>query len=511
MFSLFQGPSDPKVIQLAKHQIKQSEKAAKTLEQENANLAFQTSERLKGRKRFNLFNFFTHISRQFRITFIAQLPTLLFSPLFLLFFYALICTIFDREMTGPSSCFPALLQNSTAHFNNETAFESTTTTTSATCNSEQRLREETLFKQNAHFISYVVLMVSFIAMLSSTLLYGRALAAFRAEHRNRWYSLGVFTASTWIISFLEITLTTFFVAAFSYLISGQHTIDSDEHFNLTRFQLYLLFVLLIAVYSQSVGHLLGAIFADWPLIAMISCELVAVSASLFNGMYIKLDRMGNQLMVVLEDISALAGLGRGLLYSIYGFERCDFSREYSWVLVEYSVDRARIGEYVWRAVVNVMIFKVMTLAILWWRFSRRPSSKGRKAAVENEVLHFDNTAAVAVEIEELSSEKLSQTVLELKNTEKSIYSLSTTRSSSARSEDELRFMVYTKEKILLAWKNLSLLQSSPSCFSSQKQNAQKPPILNNLDGVIRFNSLTALMGTSGAGFVQNFLLQSNLS
>ena len=458
-----------------------------------------------------MLNFFTHISRQFRITFIAQLPTLLFSPLFLLFFYVLICTIFDREMTRPSSCFPALLQNSTSHFNNETAFESTTTTTSATCNSEQRLREETLFKQNAHFISYVVLMVSFIAMLSSTLQYGRALAAFRAEHRNRWYSLGVFTASTWIISFLEITLTTFFVAAFSYLISGQHTIDSDEHFNLTRFQLYLLFVLLIAVYSQSVGHLLGAIFADWPLIAMISCELVAVSASLFNGMYIKLDRMGNQLMVVLEDLGALAGLGRGLLYSIYGFERCDFSREYSWVLVEYSVDRARIGEYVWRAVVNVMIFKVMTLAILWWRFSRRPSSKGRKAAVENEVLHFDNTAAVAVEIEELSSEKLSQTVLELKNTEKSIYSLSTTRSSSARSEDELRFMVYTKEKILLAWKNLSLLQSSPSCFSSQKQNAQKPPILNNLDGVIRFNSLTALMGTSGAGFVQNFLLQSNLS
>lgn len=471
------------VNKLAKHQQEQFSKWEALVDKEKM---LSTSQQLTGYKVFCLSNLATHFSRQLRITFLAQLPYFLCSPLFLIIFFSLLCTIFDLEMTTADACYP--LEGSENNM--------------STCNSEKRQKEEDLFNQNTHYLSCLVLMVSLISILSSTLLYIRSLTIFEAEHRNRWCSLGVFVASTSAVNLVEVFLTSVFIAAFSYLISGQHTIDAS--FNWTRFALFVLFILLMAVYSQAIGHLLGALLSKFSVVAvLISCDLAMTFFSFLNGLYIKLERMGSgQAMVALEDVVGFAGLSRGLLYAIYGFERCDFdSQYYSWVLVEYKVDEERLVESVWKALLNVALLKVLTLIVLWWRFSQR--QKNHQKTFKKEV-----DCLFELEKHQLRSSFTLETTIEMNG----IAKVDKSRDSKILSEkmnckNEQTVLAYSKAKVILAWHNLSLLQRSSFFFDSTLQNEnplkfhkQKEPllILRHLDGAIRFNSLTALMGVSGS-------------
>ena len=483
----------------------------------------------KGPKSFNFSNLLTHLCRQLRITFLAQLPSLFFGPLFLLLFFSALCTIFDREMTSASACYPLPPEILTTSSDN-----STTSSTPIPCDSETRLKEEGWFKENTLYFSYVYMTVFFVVALSNTLIFSRRLTSFEAEHRNRWYSLSVFTLSTSLVSLLETLFTAFFIAAFSYLISGQHTVDFDpitkvSFFNWSRLSIYIGFFLLLALYAQSVGQLLGAVFLRWPTVAMISCELVATSASLFSGLYVKLEHMGSPAMIGLEDGLGLAGLSRGLIYSVYGHQRCDWRREYSWVLLEYSVDRARVGEYVWRAAGNILLLKLLTIVVLWWRFRevKRKKTKQLTAdeapvssqkAIENEADNIQNSFSKVSElvIEDTCFSKMKahhnhnhhhHHHYHRKSLNPSTVSSSDTVSlhsvHSLKEEQREYRLSCSKAKIQLAWSNLSLLAGGFSLLDNSSQHSHsledQKPILRHLFGAIRFNSLTALMGTSGAG------------
>lgn len=483
------------MINLAKHQNKKFFESEKLKPQvftysESQHSTFQT---LKSHKTFCFSNFATHISRQLRITFLAQLPYFLFLPFFLVGFYALFCTIVDLDMTTANDCYP--IESSYQNSN----ITSTQFTNGTTCNNEEKLKEEGLFKQNTHYLSYVAFMVFFICTLVSTLLYSKTLKVFTAEHKNRWYSLGVFFGSSSLVSLLEITLTITLVASFSYLISGQQAIDhvlvnDPSSFNWTRLALFVFFVLLIAVYSQAIGHLMGALCANWPTrVALLSCDLVATSLCLYNGLYIKLERMRgpDDLMVTFEKFIGFAGLSRGLFYSIYGFEKCDLlsdGQHYSWVLEEYNVRRELLLEYVWRALINVVLIKVVTLGVLWWQFSSWSWSSQRKLK--------NRTKKENIFYQDLSCNK---PVEELKMNFKNNGKENRNSLTLLNSKDEQKSLVHSKSCILLAWHNLGLLQNGSFLFANQKQLLESPLILNNLNGAIRFNSLTALMGTSGAG------------
>src|SRR5699024_11190252 len=67
-------------------------------------------------------------------------------------------------------------------------------------------------------------------------------------------------------------------------------------------------------------------------------------------------------------------------------------------------------------------------------------------------------------------------------------------------ENEIIFNNFSKHKISIAWRNLSLYGSN-SIFEIVSRDDKREPktILRNLNGQCRFGTLNALMGTSGAG------------
>ncbi len=71
--------------------------------------------------------------------------------------------------------------------------------------------------------------------------------------------------------------------------------------------------------------------------------------------------------------------------------------------------------------------------------------------------------------------------------------------------EEIAFMSFVNKKMLIAWRDLSLYQSGSvietSLSSSSAAAAANPrhPILNQINGHFKFNTLNAVMGVSGSG------------
>jgi len=68
-----------------------------------------------------------------------------------------------------------------------------------------------------------------------------------------------------------------------------------------------------------------------------------------------------------------------------------------------------------------------------------------------------------------------------------------------KEEREIQFEQFSRHKLILAWRNLTLFASS-SIFEMDSANLGSPrAILRNLSDQFRFSTMNALMGTSGAG------------
>lgn len=362
--------------------------------------------------------------------------------------------------------------------------------TAVECINEKRFREDKLAKENAVFLQYCILIVHIVTMITSTTFYSKYIKMFQSEIRNGWYHVDVFFSSCAVVSLLEVTLKTVFLAIYLYFASCQHAID-DYQFNVIRFTVFLTFFWLVAIYSQAVGHFVGALLADWPTVALIATELTISTLSLLNGMHIQFKRMDNWLMIQLEEVLALAFAVRGFYYSIFGIDRCDPATQYSWVLIDYNIEEDRLAEYVWRCLINVVLLKVSTLAVFHWRFSAKSQrSKINQTKVVN-LSTLKNSKSCGLKM---------NNSIEMSDFNSKTYIIDNERK---------KLMQFTKHKILIAWNNLSLMKSS-SLLENIQPN-EKNLILNNISGAVRFNNLIAIMGVSGAGNIVKMYKNAKLN
>lgn len=286
-----------------------------------------------------------------------------------------------------------------------------------------------------------------------------------------------------MVSFVELSLNVLLFSLFSYFLSGQHL--DDDHFNWKRLLLYTFFIWLMCIYYQAISQLIGSLLIDHQLFAILATILIYAIITLFNGLYVKLHRTTH---VFFEEIGNSIGVVypiRGIHYAIFVYDRCKGEGQYSEVTIDFHIEAEKMNIYVIRVLVNVLAVKAMALLVLYIKFN---DWKGK-----------------------IPNEKINQDVLllESKNTPSNNVTI---EPNSIVSEEAARL----ENKIVIAWRNLSLFGDNSIYDVGFKKNKFNQPILRNLDGKFRFGSLNALMGTSGSvGFLvftvktKPFLMFSN--
>lgn len=305
-----------------------------------------------------------------------------------------------------------------------------------------------------------------------------------------WYSLLVFVGSTSIVELFKVTVTALWIATLGYFFTFQHSAD-EYSFNITRFSMYLLFIWLLCIYTQSIGQFIGALFMNATELAIIVCQIAYVFMALMCGFFVDTDKTGNVVFIQVANLLAMKYITRGLVYTFFGIDRCDFETQFSSFLLRYHVEESAIIEYILRIVINVLIIRLITLVFLYIKFNtfsdhflmRLFTKKASKTSIPEA---FDLlTDAVSINL----SDSGSQTHLQIKPRNFEI----------RKSQEEIAFINFANKKVLISWRNLSLYKSV-SIFetSSSKLSANRKPILNQINGQIKYNSLCALMGVSGA-------------
>lgn len=117
------------------------------------------------RKAFCLSDIFTSLLRQFRISFLAQLSTLLFMPIVFFLFFTVVTNVMAFKGTERSKC----------SFN---------VNTSSDCTVQDPLQLNDPEERNAYFVSLVCLFTGLLLITTTTILYTKHLKIFQQEHRN---------------------------------------------------------------------------------------------------------------------------------------------------------------------------------------------------------------------------------------------------------------------------------------------------------------------------------------
>ena len=388
--------------------------------------------------------------------------------------------------------------------NSSSTFETTTTDSTfispVVCNvDESPYQQNDPTQRSVHYLAYVLLISGFTVLIIATSLYSATLKSLQAEHRNRWYSLGVFYTSTMIVTALELSITVLLITTFSYFLSGQHAVDAfyqradnADHFwittslNWTRFSFYLLFIALLCFYVQAIGQLIGSLLVDHPTLALLLVQLVYSSSCLFNGTYVNLKRIapGSWLLHLASDLLGVIFTTKGVFYAIFVEGRCGFplgTTHYSKIVVDFDIEVGRVWEYAARVAVNIFLLKMLTFVALYCKFSakfggcKRKSSEPLNEKEEKEVqqtngsnvsFKYDNhlfSASVVVVVDEENNVPSFRN----KNNEISDHSKFNSKRASLQLPSQNSTIQNTDgNQIAIAWRNLTFFADTESFLAS---------------------------------------------
>lgn len=256
--------------------------------------------------------------------------------------------------------------------------------------------------------------------------------------------------------------------------------------------MYLLFIWLLCIYTQSIGQLIGALFMNSTEMSIIVCQIAYIFITLMNGFFVDTDKTGNVVFIHVANVVAMKYITRGLVYTFFGIGRCNFETEFSSFLLRYHVEESAITEYILRILINVVIFRLVTMLFLYVKFNTF-SDHFLMRLLRKNISKTPIPVAFEFSADTVSinlSDNGSQTQLQIKPQSFEIQ----------KSQEEIDFINFVNKKVLIYWRNLSLYKSG-SIFetTSSSSAANRKPILNQINGQFKFNTLNGLMGASGAG------------
>ncbi|XP_046916781.2 uncharacterized protein LOC124497203 [Dermatophagoides farinae] len=414
-------------------------------------------------KLFSAGDFLLQITRMCQLTFIKQIN----SRIITIFLLSLVCFIhsnlFDQDIIKPDTCVSAV--DFTKPENNQTC--------------QDELDDNNRIEFYAFYQSLILMLIGYSLSGISSLTFSSLIKIFKNEHRNGWYSVGVSYWSVIIVRLIDFTILALHVTIMMYFLID-HTHVDDGQFNWYRFGNFFLFIWMFIFYIQSLGQLFSIIFTNFLDIA-VSLSFVAYASLDFNNGYMFPD---NYIVMtaskILNDFIGSKYIRNGLLYSFYGIDRCD-TDEISSVLIDHDINPNTVYRNLYQILINSIALRMLTLFIMMSKFQSWSFSSSKRLSQRLNPKDF-----LRIDYEDSTDLKSFKTSIETNERKKS--------------REEIEFEKFSKDKIIIAWRSLSLFNSS-SIFELRSALKLEQPkyILRNLNGQFRFGTLNALMGTSGAG------------
>lgn len=308
-----------------------------------------------------------------------------------------------------------------------------------------------------------------------------------------WYSMFVFYWSVFVVSFIELTLFSAWVAFLSYFFPAQHTIDNNT-VNWNRFGQYSLFIFLMCYFMQSYGQLIGLILVDYVERATIICLILQALFALMNGIFVDLERNDSWAIKIISSAISYKYVSYGILNSIYVVDRCDWNTEDSIIVQLFELDLNGVPRYAQYVFFNLAIIRLLTIAFMYMKFHNFDHQLMTRLFRKLNLSH-SNDDEISTQMEPIKDEPIDADFLTVCNN-----NFQTRKISNASYVGSISN--YSKRgKPIIGWRNLTLYESSSSVLDTGiLRNAEgRKSILRNLNGEFRFGTLNALMGTSGAG------------
>ncbi|KAH9511043.1 hypothetical protein DERF_009529 [Dermatophagoides farinae] len=384
----------------------------------------------QGRKRFCWGDLILQFHRIFRISFIAEYKSFLMQFPYYFLVIMLVTTFFESKMTHAETCY---------------SFESDESARNVTC--RDKLYAEALaddYEMNQWF--FIILFGMSIVSISS-MFFDPILKVFRNEHRNQWYGLGTFYWAFIVVRFFQLTIMSVFIGTVAYF-SVDHLYVDNYQMNWNRFGHYLYFTWLNNCYQQSIGYILCLIFLGKVEVSVVSSYIIVLCQQFFTGFMFNPYKMKTlpSIFLRMSEILSFKTVSNGLMYTMYGLDRCDDETTISFVLEDFGVNVDTVYSDSYFMIINILIIRLLVFVLM-------------KKQID-----------------------LSKTV-------------------RIKKEDELGFEDFARHKIVVAWRSLTLFgtKSIYEIRSVEKEGPNSKQILKNLNGQFRFGTLNALMGPSGAG------------
>ncbi|KAH9493660.1 ABC protein, sub ABCG [Dermatophagoides farinae] len=419
----------------------------------------------KNQKKFSLYDLWLQFNRLLLIVFVVERTKLFLLLISLALFITVLSTMYDPLMVTPNTCYSFDNNDDGADIGNITCM--------------QKHSNENYIFQYRIFLTNIIWISGATTISISAISFIQMMKIFINEHRNKWYSLVAFYLSFNLVRLFEFTLVAIFLTIFNYFTVNHLYID-QYRIDWQRFGYYVYFTWLIIIYTQSCGFLLGIIFTRYLEIAVILGLIVSQTFHIFIGFIFKSEQLNDPVWQTVMKIVKNRYIYNGFLYSFYSFHRCDPETERSYILVDNDIDQDQIFSESSGVFLNILIIRLITALILWWKFSfyyKRGKKQLPQTTTNDELLPIDYDENAKME------------------------NIDLTRINRTKIGKEIEFENFTRNKIMIAWRSINLFASSSIYEMRSANNIDQGSklILKNLNGHFRFGSLNALMGPSGAG------------
>ncbi|XP_027205546.2 uncharacterized protein LOC113799154 [Dermatophagoides pteronyssinus] len=412
-------------------------------------------------KLFSFVDFLLQLARMFQLIFIKQINSRIFTIIMVTFVCLFHSNSYDPNIIEPDTCVSTI--DFTEPENNQTC--------------KEKLEESFQIEFYNYYQCMIIMLMGYTISAVSSLTFTSLIKVFKNEHRNRWHSVGVSYWPVVIVRLIDFTILALHTTTLIYFLID-HTFIDDGYFNWYRFANFFLFMWMFFFYIQSVGQLFSIVFSKYSQVAVAIAGIAYAPLDFNNGYFFPYNYIVNPSSKIISDILGTKIIRNGLINAFYGIDQCEIN-QISSVLIDNGINQKTVYTDLYKILINSIALRILTLFLLMTEFQswKFPSKKLSKTSNITELIKIDY---------DNSNNKSIQTLIQ--------------SNERMKLKDETEFEKFSKNKIIIAWRSLSLFNSGSYLELRSALKLEEPKyILRNLNGQFRFGTLNALMGTSGAG------------
>ncbi|OTF77879.1 hypothetical protein BLA29_006224 [Euroglyphus maynei] len=249
-----------------------------------------------------------------------------------------------------------------------------------TCNQTQEKEDED-FDLQASFI-YVCFsnaMLFFLVLLQSALMFSKEIVYFCNEHKNGWYSTGVFYSMKILAEILSLIPA---LVIYTYLV------DIYEPIHPYMFYWMLFFTFLSALAAQAFGHLVAILTLGNFVLLVISIPAIEVISLLISNMGTPVRRL-HYIFQFFSNFAPTRFIIEAMFLLQYGFDRCR-QKEVQKSLLKFKMEDDEHAHHetfftytIIMLIFNILIYRIVTLLLLLAKTNRYENRRKRALRIEN--------------------------------------------------------------------------------------------------------------------------------